>query len=336
MKQDLDISNIESKPTVVLVSNQSEFDQLMKHLEKEGCVWRGGQKATEWMPNHVEPPFGIMIDRKILSWHLWAMIRSLNPEAIPFPEYAAKYIKPKRDRIRIERKKYDQMLFDLKIVQTALDNRNKEIDGWVKQNNELRAERDAAIAERDAARSKCILLNDENGELRSTLSQVRNERDRVEREIKEVADIGLKWNTKAEQLTAERDRLREAMELHKQSSMRKSLEIDRLQAENAELKHKAAELNKAYFAAKEARDYASENWNLCAKSLKVLKRELEEQKIAAFELKATEHANLDTLARKLRDQRDTARFLAALFFLACAGFAVAVLIGRLVPVVNLD
>ena len=127
--------------------------------------------------------------------------------------------KLKRDRVRIERSKYDSLQFDLKMAQTALDNRNKEIDGWVNQNNELRAER------------------------------------------------------------------------------------DRLQAENKDL-HQALR-------------YAIDNLDNAGTQL---------------ESKAAEHARLDTLARKLRNQRDTARFMAALFALCALGFAVAVWIGRLVPV----
>lgn len=49
--------------------------------------------------------------------------------------------------------------------------------------------------------------------------------------------------------------------------------------------------------------------------------------------KAAEHANLDTLASKLRDQRDVARFIAALLLIVSVGFAVAVWIGKLIPVV---
>lgn len=139
MKQDLDISNIESKPTVVLVSNQSEFDQLMQHLEKEGKVWQFGiDKPTEWQPYKIKMPFAIVIRNKELSWMESEKVDRTIHVPFSFPEYASKHIKPKRDRIRIERKKYDQMLFDLKMAQTALDNRNKEIDGWVNQNNELR------------------------------------------------------------------------------------------------------------------------------------------------------------------------------------------------------
>ena len=315
-----DISNIESKPTVVLVSNQSEFDQLMQHLEKEGCVWNGygAEKPTEWSPSGFLPPYIINIrpDKKI-TWGLES-----KETAIPFPEYAAKYIKPKRPYPnRVVESKYDAVVFDLKMAQAALDNRNKEINGWVEQNNELRAER-----------------------------------DRLEREIKEVADIGLKWKTEADQLTAElrrkcdaleaerdkykesaeingkaahdmlrdyekvlldigkvtaeRDRLREAMELHKQSSMRKSLEVDQKKA---------------------AADRLRNDNNEQGKLVDYLKEELRKSD-QLIESKAAEHANLDTLARNLRDQRDTARFLAALFFLASAGFAVAVLIGRLIPV----
>ena len=206
--------------------------------------------------------------------------------------------KPKRPYPnRVVKSKYDAVVFDLKMAQTALDNRNKEINGWVKQNNELRAE-----IEKD----------------RQLYRDVLNERDKY----KESAEINGK---------AAHDMLRDyekvLLDIGKVTAER-----DRLRAENDELKHKASELNKAYSAANEALYYASENWNACAKSLQVLKREMEEEKIAAFELKAAEHANLDTLARKLRDQRDTALFLAALFFLASAGFAVAVLIGRLIPV----
>lgn len=52
-----------------------------------------------------------------------------------------------------------------------------------------------------------------------------------------------------------------------------------------------------------------------------------------LESKAAEHAHLDTLARKLRDQRDMARFIAALLLIVSVGFAVAVWIGKLIPVV---
>ena len=241
--QDLDISNIESKPTVVVVSNQDEYGQLMQHLEKEGKIWGNMKWPTKWQPEGFDFPYCIFIGRVELTWSA-----SMHENQIAFPDYAAKNIFPhlqeyikeevdtirshvyeplkikpipkKRDRVRIERSKYDALQFDLKMAQTALENRNKEIDGWVKQNNELRAERDALKSENENLRKQCD----------------------------------------------------------------------------------AAALNVS------------------------LQRD-------AIQHKASEHARLDTLSRNLRDQRDTAMFIAALFALCALGFAVAVWIGRLIPVI---
>ena len=145
--------------------------------------------------------------------------------------------KLKRDRVRIERSKYDSLQFDLKMAQTALENRNKEIDGWVKQNNELRAER-----------------------------------DRLQDMVDTLSD-----------------------------------EVDYAHKANERALKKAEEFQQLYMKADERALNGAEKM-----------------------------AHLDTLARNLRDQRDTARFMAALFALCALGFAVAVWIGKLQPVVNVD
>ena len=220
MKQDLDISNIESKPTVVLVSNQSEYDQLMQHLEKEGYMWGAlRKKPTNFQPlgYMVEFPYYIHMEGNGISWCDSDYIDFHEINAIPFPEYAAKHIKPKRDRIRIERKKYDEL-----------------------------------VAERDRYRS----LNNEH-----------------------------------------------FIQLQQAEAAR-----NRLQAENSELMQ-------AYKMQNQRHNGDAERFD------------------EIINTKAAEHAHLDTLARKLRDQRDMARFIAALLLIVSVGFAVAVWIGKLVPVV---
>lgn len=157
------------------------------------------------------------------------MKQDLDISNLPMPK--------KRDRIRIERSKYDAMQFDLKMAQAALDNRNKEINGWINQNNELRAE------------------------------------------------------------------------------------MERLKAENASFRE-----NEDYWEAK-----YNEVKSECIK-LKQSGYALSAEFKQSLERHAAEHAQLDTLARNLRDQRDMARFIAALLGIVALWFAVAVWIGRLVPV----
>ena len=263
MKEDLDISNIESKPTVVVVSNQIEYDQLMRHLEKEGKIWGNMKRPTEWQPEGFDFPYCIFVDRVKLTW---SGAVSTNENKIIFRKYAAKHMKPKRPYPnRVVKSKYDALLFDLKMAQTALDNRNKDVDGWVKKINELVAERD---------------------ELKAA------NQDKAKR-LEEIAGVAFQYKAEADQLTQERDRL---------------------EKENIELR----------------RD--NDVWREAGRKTEEQKK----QAIALLESKAAEHAHLATLARKLRDQRDTARFMAALFALCALGFAVAVWIGKLQPVVNVD
>lgn len=229
--KDLDISNIESKPTVVLVSNQSEFDQLMQHLEREGCVWKTiGNKPTEHQPKggEVDFPYCIVIREIEIGW-CEVVYPIENAIQVSFPEYAAKHIKPnppKRDRIRIERKKYDEL-----------------------------------VAERDRYRS---LNNEHFIQLQQVLA-----------------------------------------------------EVERLRGEN----EKANMESHLYY---ERSQTFIQEWGDEKQYAKALKQDLES--------KAAEHAHLNTLARKLRYQRDNALFFAVGLGLITAGFAVAVLIGRLVPV----
>lgn len=197
---------------------------------------------------------------------------------------------------RVVKSKYDAVVFELKMAQTALDNRNKDIDGWVKQNNELRAE-----VER--LRGENADLKKDNDIWRKAGRETEEQKNRaiaiIEKQKSEIIQSDNSWEAIISAYNA------------------LSKEVDDAKDERDLLKHKCAELNKAYHEAKTDRD--------------------------VLIAKATEHAHLDSLARKLRDQRDQARFFAALFGfaaflfgLAALGLAVAVLVGRLVPVVNLD
>ena len=168
--------------------------------------------------------------------------------------------KPKRDRIRIERKKYDAIVSERdKYKEWA------EING--KAAHDLLRDYERVIV--DLGREKAA-----------------NE-DKAKR-LEEIAGVALQ---------------------HKE-------ELGRLKSENEELKQECDRRKQELDKMKKQRDAAGLNVNL---------------QHAVIKSKAAEHAELDTIARTLRDQRDMARFLAALFFIAAFGFAVAVWIGRLVP-----
>ena len=178
MKQDLDISNIESKPTVVLVSNQSEYDQLMQHLEKEGKVWQFGiDKPTEWQPYKIKMPFAIVIRNKELSWMEAEKVDRTIHIPFSFPEYAAKHIqqtgntgKFKRDRIRIERKKYDELVAER-------DRLKAEFEDVFQENsilkNDLHIAKESCIECRGELRLKSSNLN----MLKTHARELRDQRD---------------------------------------------------------------------------------------------------------------------------------------------------------------
>lgn len=296
MKQDLDISNIESKPTVVLVSNQSEYDQLMQHLEKEGFVWNGntGEKPTEWRPSGFLPPYIINIypDKKI-TWGLES-----NETPLPFPEYAAKHIKPtdsnpfqKGDAVRLKQSDECYPKGTMFIVDGLIGNSMvivfRGIHGIMASVDKY--EKTTASAKTLRKIRKRLVSFDEtcSMHIQPTGNTGKPKRPYPNRVVKSKYDA----------VVAERDRLQALSDTLAQ-------EVDYAHSANNTAWAKADEFKALYLQADERALTAAEKL-----------------------------ARLDTLARKLRDQRDTARFLAALFFLASAGFAVAVLVGRLVPVV---
>lgn len=308
MKQDLDISNIESKPTD---SNPFQKGDAVRLKQSDGCYPKGTMFIVDGLiGNSMVIVFrgvhGVMasVDKYEKTTASAKTLRKIRKRLVSVDETCSMNIKPKRPYPkRVVKSKYDAVLFDLKMAQTALDNRNKEIDGWVKQNNELRAEIEKdrqlyreVLNERDKLKESVEHYADFSKQRLELIAELEAERDRKEREIQQVAKIGLKWKMEADQLTAELRRKCDALEA----------ERDKLQAENDKMVKSITNLQGSNLRYKEERN--------------------------VLIAKPTEYANLDTLARTLRDQRDTARFLAALFFLASAGFAVAVLVGRLVPV----
>lgn len=353
--QDIDISNIESKPIVVVVSNQSEYDQLMQHLEKEGCACNGRnkEKPTEWRPKGFLPPYIINIQPdKNITWGL----ESKEP-MIPFPEYAAKHIQPTGNSGKIKRKSFKKGdRAQITEADTAWNGRTGTIlrelpdkHGWFEfsidggsvfdvhesilqrtspkrpyPNRVVKSKYDAVVAELDKYKESAEINGKAAHDMLRDYERILLDIGRVtveRRNLQEKNDSAIGelvvCKSKLDFAITERDRLQEELELHKQSSMRKSLEVGRLKELTDTLSQEI--------------DYAhNANNTEWAKvdEFKALYLQAEERALKGAE----KLAHLDTLARKLRDQRDTARFIAALFGLAALGLAVAVLLGRLVPV----
>ena len=129
------------------------------------------------------------------------------------------------------------------------------------------------------------------------ISNIQPKRDRIRIERK-----------KYDELVAERDRYRSLNNEHFIQLQQAEAARNRLQAENSELMQAYKMQNQRHKGDAERFD-------------------------ETINTKAAEHAHLDTLVRTLRDQRDMARFIAALLLIVSVGFAVAVWIGKLIPVV---
>ena len=152
MKQDLDISNIESKPTD---SNPFQKGDAVRLKQSDGCYPKGTMFIVDGLIGNsmvivFRGAHGVMasVDKYEKTTASAKTLRKIRKRLVSIDETCSVNIqptgntgKPKRPYPnRVVKSKYDAVVFDLKMAQTALDNRNKEINGWVKQNNELRAE----------------------------------------------------------------------------------------------------------------------------------------------------------------------------------------------------
>lgn len=230
------------QPTIVLVSNQTEFGQLMQHLEGKGCVWNATkEKPTSWK-GHTSgfPHFIYIYPDKTITWSWFGR----GQEPIPFPEYAAKHIKPKAPK---RRRKYME---------------------WSKW--------EAMLAERDR-------LKAENAEL------------------KKDNDIWRKAGRETERVKNHALRVLE------------------------EANHRNAALNKAFF---EMKHHYTKERELTQEALRKCNEIHMENTELSVRINEIENGKLEN---HLRNQRDNARFIAALFAIACIAFSVAIFIGKLTP-----